>query len=82
MLEQKESCPGSMETTLPVSGPETEIVVSSAEAESQVIEERQEHLSADLVAWIQEAYHFNGLNNSFKLFLIFANFYLFSVPIA
>nr|XP_027122143.1 general transcription factor 3C polypeptide 5-like [Coffea arabica] len=46
-LEQHESCSGSIETT--------------AEAESQVVEERQEHLSADIVACIGEAYHFNGM---------------------
>ncbi|CDP09559.1 unnamed protein product [Coffea canephora] len=39
--------------------PELRKRVSSTE--SQVVEERQEHLSADIVACIGEAYHFNGM---------------------
>ncbi|KAL3533545.1 hypothetical protein ACH5RR_007066 [Cinchona calisaya] len=60
-VEQKKSSSELIESTQPINGPESENVAPSAEAEAQILEEGQEHLSAELVTCIQEAYHFNGM---------------------
>lgn len=58
--ERQDACPESRDTSQLVSQPENEFISASTQAENQVPDEK-ECLSADIVACIPEAYHFNGM---------------------
>ncbi|KAL3619231.1 hypothetical protein CASFOL_036801 [Castilleja foliolosa] len=59
-LEQNSLTSQSTETTEHIVQPECEPVSASSEVE-QINDEAQEELSADIVARVSEAYHFNGM---------------------
>lgn len=68
--EQQDLCPESRDTTQLVSQPENEFVPAKTQAENQVPDEK-ECLSADIVARIPEAYHFNGWKMKSSLLMNF-----------
>lgn len=60
--------PQSTETTEHIIQPDCESILASSEVKAQIKNVAQEQLSADIVARVSEAYHFNG--DLFYIFIV------------
>ncbi|CAK9186169.1 unnamed protein product [Ilex paraguariensis] len=73
-VEQEDCCPDLTETMQEVRQADSDSIPASSEVKMQIPEGVQENLSADIIARVSEAYHFNGMVDYQHVISVHADF--------